>query len=107
VEAAVEEGEWVKGWSLPRACVGQRRFFWVFPASRAFTIFFTRAVGKGLSTGNWSIEAKKKIATCPPSSGCCIFLKALDRDVEIVIRKKPRSRKAVRIVVTEDQLSAV
>jgi predicted XRE-type DNA-binding protein len=35
------------------------------------------------------------------------FLNALDRDVEIVIRKKPRSRKAARIVVTEAQLSAV
>jgi len=35
------------------------------------------------------------------------FLDALDRDVEIVIRTKPRSRKAVRIVVTETQLSAV
>ena len=35
------------------------------------------------------------------------FLNALDRDVEIVIRKKPRSRKTARIVVTEAQLSAV
>lgn len=35
------------------------------------------------------------------------FLNALDRDVEIVIRKKPRSRKSARIVVTETQLSAV
>jgi predicted XRE-type DNA-binding protein len=35
------------------------------------------------------------------------FLNALDRDVEIVIRKKPRSRKVARIVVTEAQLSAV
>src|ERR1700719_5151285 len=35
------------------------------------------------------------------------FLNALDRDVEIVIRKKPRSRKAARIMVTEDQLSAI
>jgi predicted XRE-type DNA-binding protein len=35
------------------------------------------------------------------------FLNALGRDVEIVIRKKPRSRKAARIMVTEDQLSAV
>ena len=35
------------------------------------------------------------------------FLNALDRDVEIVIRKKPRSRKSARIVVTEAQLSAV
>jgi hypothetical protein len=35
------------------------------------------------------------------------FLNALDRDVEIVIRKKPRSRKAVGIVLTEDQPSAV
>jgi predicted XRE-type DNA-binding protein len=35
------------------------------------------------------------------------FLNALDRDVEIVIRKKPRSRKMARIVVTEAQLSAV
>jgi hypothetical protein len=33
------------------------------------------------------------------------FLNALDRDVEIVIRKKPRSRRAARISVTEDQLS--
>ncbi len=33
------------------------------------------------------------------------FLNALDRDVEIVIRKKPRSRKTARIVVTEAQLS--
>jgi len=29
------------------------------------------------------------------------FLNALDRDVEIVIRKKPRSRRTARIVVTE------
>jgi len=35
------------------------------------------------------------------------FLNALDRDVEIVIRKKPRSRRTARIVVTEAQLSAV
>jgi predicted XRE-type DNA-binding protein len=35
------------------------------------------------------------------------FLNALDRDVEIVIRKKPRSRRAARIVVTEAQLAAV
>jgi predicted XRE-type DNA-binding protein len=35
------------------------------------------------------------------------FLNALDRDVEIVIRKKPRSRRTARIVVTEDQLSGV
>jgi predicted XRE-type DNA-binding protein len=34
------------------------------------------------------------------------FLNGLDRDVEIVIRKKPRSRKTARIVVTEVQLSA-
>lgn len=34
------------------------------------------------------------------------FLNALDRDVEIVIRKKPRSRKNARIVVTEAQLSS-
>ncbi|MGA9475232.1 MAG: helix-turn-helix transcriptional regulator [Terriglobales bacterium] len=32
------------------------------------------------------------------------FLNALDRDIEIVIRKKPRSRKIARVVVTEDQL---
>jgi predicted XRE-type DNA-binding protein len=35
------------------------------------------------------------------------FLNALDRDIEIVIRKKPRARRAARIVVTEAQLSAV
>ena len=35
------------------------------------------------------------------------FLNALDRDVEIIIRKKPRSRKTARILVTESQLSAV
>lgn len=34
------------------------------------------------------------------------FLNALDRDVGIVIRKKPRSRKSAKIVVTADQLSA-
>ena len=34
------------------------------------------------------------------------FLTALDRDVEIVIRKKPRSRRAARIVVTEVQMSS-
>lgn len=34
------------------------------------------------------------------------FLNALDRDVEIVIRKKPRSRKSATIVVTESQASA-
>jgi len=33
------------------------------------------------------------------------FLNALDRDVEIVIRKKPRSRRAARIMVTQSQLS--
>jgi len=33
------------------------------------------------------------------------FLNALDRDVEIVIRKKPRSRRTARIRVTEAQLS--
>ena len=32
------------------------------------------------------------------------FLNALDRDIEIVIRKKPRSRKIARILVKEDQL---
>jgi predicted XRE-type DNA-binding protein len=35
------------------------------------------------------------------------FLNALDRDVEIVIREKPKSRKMARIVVTEVQMSAV
>ena len=35
------------------------------------------------------------------------FLNALDRDVEIVIRKKPRSRKMARIVVTEAEMTAV
>lgn len=34
------------------------------------------------------------------------FLTALDRDVEIVIRKKPRSRKSAKIVVTAAALSA-
>lgn len=33
------------------------------------------------------------------------FLNALDRDVEITIRKRPRSRRVARIVVTEMQLS--
>jgi predicted XRE-type DNA-binding protein len=33
------------------------------------------------------------------------FLNALDRDVEIVIRKKPRSKRAARIVLTGGQLS--
>jgi predicted XRE-type DNA-binding protein len=33
------------------------------------------------------------------------FLNALDRDIEIVIRKKPRSRESARIVVAEAQLS--
>ncbi len=35
------------------------------------------------------------------------FLNALDRDVEIVIRKKPRSKRAARIVVTAAQVSQV
>ena len=35
------------------------------------------------------------------------FLNALDRDVEIVIRKKPRSRRSARILVTENRLAAV
>ena len=35
------------------------------------------------------------------------FLNALDRDVEIRIRKKPRSRKSARIVVTDVQMSAM
>jgi predicted XRE-type DNA-binding protein len=35
------------------------------------------------------------------------FLNALDRDVEIVIRKKPRSKRVARIVVTGTQLSHV
>ena len=34
------------------------------------------------------------------------FLNALDCDVEIVIRKKPRSRRAARIAVTEAQFSS-
>ena len=34
------------------------------------------------------------------------FLNALDRDIEIVIRKKPRSRRAARIMVTQSQLSS-
>jgi predicted XRE-type DNA-binding protein len=34
------------------------------------------------------------------------FLNALDRDVEIVIRKKPRSRRAARIVVTEARMQS-
>lgn len=33
------------------------------------------------------------------------FLNALDRDVEIIIRKKPRSRRTARISVTEPRLS--
>src|SRR5260370_7409689 len=32
------------------------------------------------------------------------FLNALDRDVEIVIRKKPRSRKPPRLMLTQPQL---
>src|SRR3984893_18157897 len=35
------------------------------------------------------------------------FLNALDRDVEIVIRKKPRSKRAARIMVMSAQLSHV
>ncbi len=35
------------------------------------------------------------------------FLNALDRDVEIVIKKRPRSKRAARIVVTSAQLSHV
>jgi predicted XRE-type DNA-binding protein len=35
------------------------------------------------------------------------FLNALDRDVEIIIRKKPRSKRTARIVVTGAQLSHV
>jgi predicted XRE-type DNA-binding protein len=35
------------------------------------------------------------------------FLNALDRDVEIVIRKKPRSKRAARTVVTGAELSHV
>jgi predicted XRE-type DNA-binding protein len=35
------------------------------------------------------------------------FLNALDHDIEIVIRKKPRSRKTARIMVKETQLPAV
>ncbi len=35
------------------------------------------------------------------------FLNALDRDVEIIIRKKPRSKRAAKIMVTEDRLSHV
>jgi len=35
------------------------------------------------------------------------FLNALDRDVEIIIRKKPRSKRAAKIVVTGGQLSHV
>ncbi len=35
------------------------------------------------------------------------FLNALDRDVEIVIKKKPRSKRAARIVVTGPELSHV
>jgi predicted XRE-type DNA-binding protein len=35
------------------------------------------------------------------------FLNALDREVEIVIRKKPRSKRAARILVTGAQLSQV
>src|SRR5260370_4331231 len=35
------------------------------------------------------------------------FLNAFDRDVEIVIRKKPRSKRAARIIVTGLQLSHV
>jgi predicted XRE-type DNA-binding protein len=33
------------------------------------------------------------------------FLTALDRDIEIVIRKKPRSRKSGKIMVSQNQLS--
>ncbi len=33
------------------------------------------------------------------------FLNALDRDIEIVIHKKPRSRRNARVTVTESQLS--
>jgi predicted XRE-type DNA-binding protein len=35
------------------------------------------------------------------------FLNALDLDVEIVIRKKPRSKRAARTTVTDPQLSRV
>jgi len=73
VEAAVEEEEWVRGWSLPRACVGQRGFFCAFWVIRAFTIFFTRAAGRGLSTGKWMVPL---VVSYPLSS----FLKALITD---------------------------
>lgn len=33
------------------------------------------------------------------------FLTALDHDIEIVIRKKPRSRKSGKIIVSQNQLS--
>ena len=35
------------------------------------------------------------------------FLNALDRDVEIVIRKKPRGKRSARIVVMQAQVSSV
>jgi len=35
------------------------------------------------------------------------FLNALDRDIEIAIRRKPRTRKSARIVVTEGLRSAL
>ncbi len=35
------------------------------------------------------------------------FLNALDRDVEIVVRKKPRSKRSARILVTGPQFSHV
>ena len=40
-------------WS--RGQPGQRRFLLSFCATRAFTIFFTSAVGSGLSVGNWMV----------------------------------------------------
>ncbi len=35
------------------------------------------------------------------------FLTALDRDIEIVIRKKPRSRKSAKIMVSEGPVSGL
>ena len=39
----------------PSARNDQCRFFRAFSASRIFTIFFTSAAGRGLSTGKWIV----------------------------------------------------
>ena len=82
---------------------GRRKFCWL-PPSRSF--FSAVACHKAEAARQLGVDQPKvsallnyKLEGFSVERLMC-FLTALDQDVEIVIRRKPRSRRAARIVVT-------